>query len=79
MTYNIVIDELLSLLGSVGAVGGGDDDIDDSVRSMREVGSRGDDSSIREERIRAVIDELGSEQLLVPVRSSNNSLSVSLV
>ena len=64
----LLSDELLSLLGSVGAVGG-EEEIEEGGRPTRE---GRDESSMREEiagRLsRAVLDELGNEPLLVPVR-----------
>ena len=60
-------DELLSLLGSVGAVD--DEDMEEGSRPGREGGGR--EEGVREEiagRLsRAVLDELGSAELLVPV------------
>ncbi|CAI8024034.1 E3 ubiquitin-protein ligase UBR5 [Geodia barretti] len=65
-------DELLSLLGSVGAVGPGEEDMEEGAgpgRPVRESGPRGDEG-MREEiagRLsRAVLDELGGEPLVLP-------------
>lgn len=63
----VLTDELLSLLGSVGAVGG-EDELEEG-RPLRGEGGR--EEGAREELAgrlsRAVLDELGSEPILVPV------------